>query len=109
MSDALSNVEAIYFTIQTNLDMMLAACPSQIERDQIMTQYVAARQNYFQCINKAFHDDEPALEALVVQAKSCITALTRINDHLGDITKVVNDLTQTVTIGAEIAKKVIIL
>ena len=109
MSDALSAVQALYFTMQANLNVMLAACPTQVERDQVMTQYVAARQNYWACINKSFHDDDPALQALVDQANDVNTTLTNINDELGDITKVINDLTRAVTIGTNIATKIIAL
>ncbi len=93
--------------METNLDDMLAACPSQAERDQVMSQYVAARQNYWNCINKAFHDDDPVVQALVVQGKNCAITITNINAKLGAIATVINDLTQAVTTGAQIAAKVI--
>jgi uncharacterized membrane protein YccC len=107
MGDALETLQDIYFAMETNLDMMLAACQSQADRDQVMSEYVAARQNYWNCINKAFHDDDPAVQALVAQGKNCATTITNINAQLGNIATVINDLTQAVTIGAQIAAKVI--
>jgi hypothetical protein len=109
MGDSLSTLEGIYTSLQANLDMTLSACPDQAHRDQVMTQYVTARTNYWNCVNKAFHDDDPALQALVTQGKTAITAIKNINDSLGDITKVINTITQAVTIGGEIAAKVITL
>jgi hypothetical protein len=107
MSDALNTLETTYFNIQTNLNMMLAACADQGERDQVMAKYVAARQNYWACINKAFHDDDPALQALVAQAGTANSALGDIADQLGDIAKVIGFLTDAVTAGAQIAGMVI--
>ncbi len=107
MSDALEALESIYFTFQTNLDDMLAACPSDTERDRIMSQYVAPRASYWKCINHAFHDDDPALKALVAAANTDIDALTNIDASLGNIAKVLQIIDETVTVAAQIAAKVI--
>jgi len=109
MGDALAAVENIYFTFQDNLNDALAACPDQASRDAVMTKYVAARQNYWQCINKGFHDDDPAVQALVVQAKAACADLETIDAHLGDIAKVIDIVTKAVTVGSQIASKVIAL
>jgi hypothetical protein len=109
MGDALAAVESIYFTFQDNLNDALAACPDQPSRDAVMTKYVAARQNYWQCINKGFHDDDPAVRDLVVQAKAACTDMTTIDAHLGDIAKVIDIVTKAVTISSQIAAKVITL
>jgi hypothetical protein len=107
MSDALTSLESIYFAIQKNISSVLAACKTQAQRDQIMAQYVAARQNYWQAVNKAFHDDDPAVKALVTQATTSITKLNALSTSLGNITTVINDITKAVTIGSQIAAKVI--
>ena len=109
MGDALAAVESIYFTFQDNLNNALLACPDQASRDAVMTKYVAARQNYWQCINKGFHDDDPVVRDLVVQAKASCEDLKAIDDHLVDIAKVIDIVTKAVTIGSQIAAKVITL
>jgi NAD+--asparagine ADP-ribosyltransferase len=106
MSEAITALQNIYFAIQLKLNDMLASCQTQAQRDQVMSQYVAARQNYWQAINKVFHDDDPSVKALVTQANAAATTLTSINTSLGDIATVLNDLTKAVTIGSEIAAKV---
>src|ERR1700761_6609687 len=85
MSDALSAVETAYFNIQTNLNPLLAACSGQPQKDQEMAQYVQARQKYWDCINKSFHDDDPALQGLVAQFKTVNTSLADIAKRLGDV------------------------
>jgi hypothetical protein len=109
MGDALAALEGIYFAFQDNLNDALAACPDQASRDVVMSKYVAARQNYWQCINKGFHDDDPALRALVVQAKAACAALETMDEQLGDVAKVIDIVTKAVTIGSQIAAKVITL
>jgi hypothetical protein len=109
MSPALQAVEAVYFTAQQKLNDMLAACPDQASRDQIMTQYVNARQNYFACINKTFHDDDPALATLVDQENASAKELSAIDAQLGDIAKVIDTITKGVTCGAQIVQKIIAL
>lgn len=107
MSDALDALEAIYFTLQNNLSDMLAACSSQAERDSIMSQYVAARQAYWSCVGRAFHDDDPAVQALVADARDDINKLNEIESSLGDIAKVMNVIEETVSVATALASKVI--
>ena len=109
MGDALWTLEHIYTSLQDSLDDMLMACPSQVERDIVMSKYVAARENYWNCIKKAFHDDDPAVQALVAEGKADIDAIKKINESLGDITKVIDTITHAVSVGSKIAGKVIAL
>lgn len=107
MSPALIELERIYFQAQQQLNMMLAACKTDDDRLKVRSAYIEARKNYFACVNRAFHDDDPVLEALVEQARTSADELSEIADQLGDITKVINTLTTAVTYGAKIAKMVI--
>lgn len=109
MGDALGALERIYFSMQSSLSSMLAACQNQGERDQVLAKYVAARQNYWSCIGKAFHEDDPAVMALVKQAGDVADTLMKIKTHLGEIAKVLNVLTSGVEIGAALAAKVVAL
>jgi len=109
MSPSLEAVESIYINAQINLADMLAACPTQTERDQVMTEYVCTRQNYYACINKTFHDDDPTLANLVTQAKASAKEIENIEKQLGDITKVIATLATAVKYGSEIVGKIITL
>ena len=109
MGDALSSVEQIYFSIQSSLNDMIAAAASPADRDAIMSKYVAARQNYWTCIGKSFHDDDPAVIELVKQAQDVATSIQNIDDQLGDIAKVIGYLNEAVTVGTKIAARIITL
>jgi HEAT repeat protein len=109
MSEAVTALQNIYFAIQQNISAMLAACQTQAQRDELMSKYVAARQNYWQAINKVFHDDDPAVKTLVTQANDAAKTLTAISTNLGDIATVLNDITKAVTLGSQIVAKVVAL
>ena len=107
MSPAESAVKDIYFNAQRNLNMMLAACPSDIERAEIKLQYTQARHNYNVSTNKAFHDGDPVLQDLVAKANTTADELKNIEKQLGDIGKVISIITTGVTYGSQIIAKII--
>jgi len=102
MGNALLALQNQYIFLTQNLSMILAACPTQEQRDAIQSQYVASRRNYFNCINKIFHDDDPAVANLVRKMQSGQTTLTNMMNGLNDIAKVIDDITQVVKIGAQL-------
>jgi len=107
MQDALAELETTYFTLQSKIGMLLAACQTQDQRDALTTKYVAARSAYWSCVNKAFHDDDPAVIALTTQLDKANDQLKKAVEQLGDIKTVIDTITQVVTIGASLAKMVI--
>jgi hypothetical protein len=107
MQEPLNQLENTYFTLQGQIDMLSAACQTQDQRNALSTQYVQARTNYWACVNKAFHDDDPEVVTLTSQIAAANTALTGDVAQMGDITKVLGDITTVVTIGTQLATKVI--
>jgi hypothetical protein len=107
MQSALSELETTYFTLQSQIGMLLAACATQAQRDALTTQYVKARSNYFACVNRAFHDDDPQVTALTTQLDTANTQLKTDVQQLGDISKTIDAITGVITIGANLAAKVI--
>ncbi len=107
MQTQLQELEATYFTLQSQIDMLSAACQTQDQRDALGTQYVRARQNYWACVNKAFHDDDPQVVKLTNQVDAANQQLTKAVRQLGDIAKTINDITSVVTMGTQLAAKVI--
>lgn len=109
MGGALGAVEGVYFSLQLRLADMLGTAKTDEDRNTVQTQYVLARQNYWQCVNKTFHEDDPALQALVVQAKSVIDQVSKIDKQMTQITTVISIAKQAVSVGSQIAAKVISL
>jgi small-conductance mechanosensitive channel len=87
--------------------MLSAACQTQAQRDTLQTQYVQARQNYWACVNKAFHDDDPQVVALTTQLDTFNKQLTTAVQQMGDISNLLNQITEAVSTAASLAKLVI--
>jgi len=108
MQEALAQLEATYLTLQQQINMLGVACQSQDQRDSLSTQYVQARQNYWACVNKAFHDDDPQVVNLTNALTAANQQLTRAAKEMGDIAAALNNITKVVTLGSQLAAKVII-
>ena len=109
MGGALGAVENLYFSLQAKLADMLEVAKTDADKEIIQSQYVLSRQNYWQCINKTFHEDDPALQALVAQGNAVANEVKHIDKQLTDITTVIAVVKQAVSIGTQIAGKVISL
>jgi hypothetical protein len=107
MQSPLQELETTYFTLQAQINTLSQACQTQDERDSISAQYVKARQNYWACVNKAFHDDDPQVLSLTSQIDAANQQLSTAVKQMGNITKVITDITNTVTLGEQLASKVI--
>src|SRR5580658_3076312 len=107
MQSALAELEENYLTLQSQIGMLLNACQTQDQRDALTAKLVAARSNYWNCVNKAFHDDDPTVVALTTQLDAANNQVKAAVQQLGDINKTIDTITQAVTIGASLAAKVI--
>lgn len=105
MGPSLQSLECQYMLLTQNLSMILAACASQAQRDQVMTQYVASRRNYWSSIQKIFHDDDPAVVSLVNEMHEEEQRIEDSTKHLNDIAKVIDIITDAVEVGTALAGK----
>jgi hypothetical protein len=103
MGDALSALQAQYIFLTQNLADLLAACPTQEMRDALQSQYVASRRNYFACVGTIFHDDDPAIAKLVGQMATAQASLEAMVASLNDIAGFLDQTTQAVQLGAQLA------
>ena len=107
MQSPLQELETTYFTLQSQIDMLSQGCLGQGQRDTLSAQYVQARQNYWACVNKAFHDDDPQVLSLTNQIEAANQQLATAVEQMDDITKTITDITNVVSLGAQLAAKVI--
>ena len=107
MQSQLQELEQTYFTLQTQINTLGVACQTQPQRDALSTQYVKARENYWACANKAFHDDDPQVVKLTDQIHAANQQIANSVQQAGDIAKVIDDVTNLVTLGTQLASMVI--
>lgn len=105
MGPSLQSLEDQYMLLTQNLSMVLAACPTQTEHNQVMTQYVASRRNYWNSIQKIFHDDDPQVASLVQEMHDEEQKIKDATKHLDNIAKVIDVITDAVNIGTALAGK----
>jgi hypothetical protein len=103
MGDALAVLENLYIFLTSNLSALQAACPDDPQKSELMSLYVSARKNYWQCIDVTLHEDDPMIVSLVAQMKTQQSVITQETAVLNDVAKLLNDLTTAVQIGAKIA------
>lgn len=106
MQDAMAVLEQNYIIIQDQVNLLALSC-DQAERDSLNTQLVAARSAYWSCVNKAFHDDDPKVVALTAQLKQQIQPIEDAVERMGDIAKVLDQITTAVNTAAKLAALVI--
>jgi hypothetical protein len=103
----LQELETTYFTLQQQIGSLGDACQTQVQRDALSTQYVQARQNYWNCVNKAFHDDDPVVISLTNRVEAANQQIAHLDTQLEGIAKIIDDITSAVKLGTQIAAKVI--
>ena len=103
MIDAEGTAKQMFLTYQKNLPLMLQACKTPGQHDQVIDAYVSARDGYYGCIAKAFNQNDPVLKDLVTQAVTVTASLNKIGDQLADIAKLIGYATQAATIAGKLA------
>lgn len=109
MSPSVEALENLYFLLRGSLTTAQAhgATPDQL--DQLRTQIVAARTNYWTAINSIFHDDDPLVRNLTSQLNSAQISLEATIKHLNNVAKVLDAITKAVDIGSQLVAKAVLL
>jgi len=105
MGPSLQSLEDQYILLTQQLPATLEACTTQVQKDQVTAQYTTSRRNYWSSIQKAFHDNDPTVVSLVHQMHDEQTKIEDVTKHLDDIAKVINIITDAVTVGTALAAK----
>ena len=103
VGDALSSLEDQYIFLTNHLDDYLTACKTDAERDSVTSNYVKSRRNYWNCINKIFHDDDPRVGAVVEQMGAAQKSLEGSLAQLDQIATVLNTIASAVKVGGDLA------
>lgn len=107
MSAAVTAVQKMYTQATMQLPAMLHACHSDEETAGVWAEYYALRDNFDNCVNKSFQENDPELMDLEASANASAQQIARIGTQLSDITKVLGTLSDAVGWGIKIAAKVI--
>jgi predicted transglutaminase-like cysteine proteinase len=99
MPDVLSAVQATFLSIDSQYALLRVACTTGRQRDDLATQYAAAQKAYQECIGKTLQDDDPQVAQLAAQLKSANAKVARAVAEMGDMSAVIDDITNAVSFG----------
>lgn len=102
MANALIDVQSTYLSLDSQYNMLLASCTTQDQRDALSALYSKALQNYQTTLNATLSEDDAQVAALSAQLKDANTQVVHATAQMGNIGKVINDITTAVTLGAQL-------
>jgi hypothetical protein len=103
VANALIDVQNTYLTLYASYDKMRGQCTTQEQMDSLDAQYEAAQKTYYATLNKTLEDDDAAIAVLSTNLQAVNKQVTTAVAVLGDMSKVIDLVTQAVTLGAQIA------
>ena len=109
MNPSVEALENLYFLLRGSLFTLQAKGATPDQLDQLRTQIVIARTNYWTAINKVLHDDDPQVRDLTTQLNTAQLSLEATIEHMNDVAKILDAITRAVDIGSQIVTKAISL
>ena len=109
MNPSVEALENLYFLLRGSLSTLQEKGATPVQLDELRTQIVIARTNYWTAINKVLHADDPAVRDLTTQLNTAQISLEATIEHLNNVAKVLDAITKAVDIGSQIVAKAIVL
>jgi molecular chaperone GrpE (heat shock protein) len=106
MANALADVQATYTNLDDQYTMLLAACTSEEQRVELSAKYAQAQDAYNACVEKMLQDDAPEVADLSTQLKAANDQLKKAVAEMGNMSKVLDNLTTAITVGAQLVAKI---
>jgi outer membrane murein-binding lipoprotein Lpp len=106
MANALTDVQNTFLLFDAQYSVLLAGCTSQPQREALIDQYAAAQLNYQKALNATLEDDDAQVAALSQQLKAANTQVVQATANLGNIARVIDDITTAVSLGAKLVAMV---
>jgi hypothetical protein len=105
MPNALSDVQNTFTTLDAQYNMLRAACTTDADRNALAGKYATAQKNYQTCIGQMLSDDDAQVAALSAQLKAANTEVAKAVTEMGNMSKVLDNITQAITLGAQLITK----
>jgi len=106
MPNVLSTVQDTFNSLDSQYNLLLAACKTSEQRTALEQQYAVAEATYQKCIGQMLSDDNAQVAALSAQLKTANVAVKQSVTVMGDINGVIDEITKAVTLGAKLVSMV---
>ena len=101
MANVLLDVVDTFNSLDTQYNMLRVACQTQADRDALEAKYGEAQDNAEDCTGQCLEDDDADIAALGKELRGCNDKLKNAEAEMGDMSKVLDNLTQALTIGSK--------
>lgn len=105
MPNALSDVQDTFTSLDAQYTTLLEACKTQADRDALADKYTAAQGAYLTCVGNMLADDDADVAAIDAQLKVANGVVKQAVTEMGNMSKVLDDLTKAITLGAQLVAK----
>ena len=102
MANALLTVQETFNTLDSQFNLLLAACQTEEQRAALKQRYSEALANYQKCIGQILTDDDAAVADLDAQLKAANEHLKVAVAQMGNISKVIDEIATAVMLGAKL-------
>lgn len=102
MANALATVQATFISLDGQYNLLLAACQTQAERDELGERYAAAQEAYLKCVGQTLEDDDATVSALCTQLKEINKQVGALASQMGNMQKVLTILDQALGLGQQV-------
>ncbi|MGA8111863.1 MAG: hypothetical protein WB974_20645 [Acidobacteriaceae bacterium] len=102
MADALATVQATFLSLDSQYNLLRAACRTQADRDALDQRYAAAENAYLKCVGKTLEDDDATVGALCTQLTTINKHVSTLVTEMGDMNKVLTVLDQALKLGQQV-------
>lgn len=101
-SPSLAALQEQYFYLDRNFNRLFLATKTDDERDTLRTDYVQARENYWQARNQRFNDDDPMVQDLQQKVATAQRRIERGGQRLDDVAGLLDAITAAVNLGSRL-------
>jgi chromosome segregation ATPase len=105
MANALVEVVDTFKALDAQYNLLRVACRTQADLDALDAEYAAAEENCEKCTNQYLGDDDAEIAQLCGELKTCNDELKKAVTEMGDMSKVLDNLTEAVTVSSQLIAK----
>lgn len=100
-------LENQYFLLRNSLSEVMNQGATETQLNILRAAIAASRNNYWTATRSILHDDDPEVAALISQMNAIQLTLDQTIKHLGEIAKVLDEITKAVEVGSQLAAKAV--
>lgn len=102
MASALDDVQATFLSLDSQYNMLLAACQTEAQRNALKAQYSTAQQNYQATLNAELAANDQQIAELRSELQTANTQVVKATEQMGNISKAIDEITTAVNLGTKI-------